>query len=117
MDGITNRVALSQVIVDTIESLWPEMPGLFGDRWPGVEHKVESMLHRAYIELEISLGDQPDEWREPEIGLLYLLFDVFSTCPRASNRLTEVLEWFIGPIHHLKPTERPGAGSNQRSED
>lgn len=114
MEGVSNPVPLSEIIVTTIDVLTPEMPGLFGDQWPSVQYKVANMLQRAVSQLQASRLDQQDEWREADVELLYLLFDLFSTSRRASNRLAEVLESFIGPIDQLQSIAKPGEGSRPR---
>ncbi len=116
MERVADPVCLSEIIVNAIEALWAEMPRLFGDQWPSVEYKVANMLRRAYSELEISMGGS-DQCRGAEVALLYSLFDLFSTSPRASDRFSEVLDSFVGPIPHLKSMEEPGEGSNRRPAD
>ena len=114
MEGVSNPVSLSEILVNAIDALSPEMPGLFGDQWPSVQYKIANMLQRSVSQAQTSRRDEQDEWRESDVELLYSLFDLFSTSRRASDRLAEVLESFIGPIPHLKSLEEPGEGSNPR---
>jgi hypothetical protein len=114
MEVVANRASLSQIIVNAIEALLPELPGLFGDRWSSVECKVKSMLGRAVAQLETSRRYQAEEWREAEVELLYLLFDLFSVSPGASNRLAEALESFRGPIGHSNSIGKPREGLSPR---
>ncbi len=114
MEGVSNPVSLSEIIVNAIDALSAEMPGLFGDQWPSVQYKVASVLQRAVTQLQTSRRDQQDEWLDADVELLYSLFDLFSISPRASNRLTEVLESFIGPLPHMRPPEEPEEGSSRR---
>jgi hypothetical protein len=114
MEGASNPVSLSEIIVNAIDALSPEMPGLFGDQWPSVQYKVANMLQRALSQIQASRRDQQDEWLEADMELLYSLFDLFSTTPKASNRLTEVLESFIGPIPHLQSPEERKDRSSRR---
>lgn len=115
MEVAASGASLSRMIARAIEALWPELPGLFGERWPCVEYKVASMLQRAVAQAECSRTCQGGEWREAEVELLYSLFDLFSISPRASSRLAEALYSFSSPRGHSNSEGESKEGLNPRA--